>query len=49
MNRGVNMKPRNLYLMEVALAVTAALALVLLSNQHGALRTGVATPWPWAR
>lgn len=43
------MKPRNLYLLEVAFAVTAAVALVLLSSQHGGLRNGLWALWPWAR
>ena len=43
------MKPRNLYLLEVALAVTAAIALVLLSNRQGGLRNALPVFWPWAR
>ena len=43
------MKPRNLYLLEVAVAVSAAVALVILSNQLGGLRNGFWALWPWAR
>lgn len=43
------MKPRNLYLLELALAVTAAVVLVLLSHLQGSLRIGLPAFWPWAR
>lgn len=43
------MKPRNLYLLQVALAVAAAVALVLLSNHPGSLRNELPAFWPWAR
>jgi hypothetical protein len=43
------MKPRHLYLLEVALAVGAAVALVLLSSRQGAVQNDLPAFWPWAR
>lgn len=43
------MKPRNLYLLQVAVAVTAAIALVLVSTRQGGLRNVLPAFWPWAR
>lgn len=43
------MKARDLYLLEVAFAVTAAVALVLLFTQHAGLQNVLWALWPWVR